>query len=56
MFDGTTKFLDGAPIDQVTLTSFRHSGSTELRRLLEKVTGIYTGSTESLHSESRLQL
>ena len=44
--DGNFRFLDGADMtgNQVAFTSFPRSGNTFLRRYLEEITGIYTGS------------
>ena len=47
MFDGDCKFLDGKDSldgNKIYFTSFPRSGNSFLRRLLEEVTGIATGS------------
>ena len=46
MKDGSLRFLDGEDIrgNQVAFASFARSGNTFLRRFLEQITGIYTGS------------
>lgn len=40
-------FLDGEKIEQVIFASFPRSGNTWLRKLLEVITGIITGSDEN---------
>lgn len=58
MFDGQYRFLDKESIDgqHVNFTSYPRSGNSFLRRYLESVTGICTGSTMSIHQSTSLQI
>jgi len=49
--DNTHKTLDG---NKIALNSFPRSGNTLARGLIEKVTGLATGSTSSLHTSTPL--
>lgn len=58
MFDGDFRFLDGTPYgaNKVCFTSFPRSGNSFLRRTLESVSGVTTGSTVSMHTSTSLQM
>ena len=51
VWDGEFRFLDGESLDgnKIGFTSIWRSGNAFLRRYLELVTGIATGSARSLH-------
>jgi len=49
--DNTHKTLDG---NKIAVNSFPRSGNTLARGLIEKVTGLATGSTSSLHTSTPL--
>ena len=57
-FDGETRFLDGQPNigNKVAFASWPRSGNSFLRRYLELMTGIVTGSDNTLHTNVILQL
>ena len=46
------RFLDGAPISgrRISLNSFPRTGNSFVRRLIEQVTGVATGSLWSIHT------
>ena len=58
MFDGNFRILDGKPIgdNKIAFNTFMRSGNSFLRRFLEQITGIATGSSVSLHTATSLQL
>lgn len=58
MFDGHFRYLDGAAnkSNKVAFCSFPRSGNTFLRRYLELLTGIQTGSDCTLHLSVTLQM
>ena len=57
-WDGEFRFLDGTPLTnkKIAFTCYVRSGSSFLRRYIEQITGITTGSTVSLHSSTALQI
>ena len=57
IWDKEFRFLDGEQIDRrVGFTSFLRSGNSFLRRYIEQISGITTGSTMSLHTATSLQI
>ena len=58
IWDGEFRFLDGESIEgnAVGISSFPRSGNSFLRRFVEQITGIATGSTISLHTSTTLQM
>mmetsp|Transcript_10067 Transcript_10067/g.16974 ORF Transcript_10067/g.16974 Transcript_10067/m.16974 type:complete len:130 (-) Transcript_10067:1029-1418(-) len=44
LFDGQSKFLKGSPVNAISYTSYPRSGNTFLRKYLENITGVATGS------------
>lgn len=58
MWDGEFRFLDGAPLTnkKIGFTSYPRSGNSFLRRYVEQVTGITTGSSISIHTSTSLQI
>ena len=58
MFDGTFRFLDGAPnkSNKIAFCSFPRSGNTFLRRYMELITGIQTGADNTLDVNVCLQM
>ena len=56
--DGMLKFLDGEPIkgDKVCFNSYLRSGNTFLRKYIEMITGVATGSETNNRSPWPLQL
>ena len=55
IWDGEFRFLDGEKIDRrIGFTSYPRSGNSFLRRYVEQITGVTTGSTISLHSSTSL--
>ena len=58
MFDGNFRILDGKPIEnnKIAFNTFMRSGNSFLRRFLEQITGIATGSSVSMHTATSLQL
>lgn len=51
-----TKFLSKDPFENVALACYQKSGSTLLRKYLENITGIFTGSDGDVISELDKQL
>jgi len=52
MFDGKFRLLDGKPLkrgQKVAFDTFPRTGNSFLRRLIEEVTGVYTGANMPLH-------
>jgi hypothetical protein len=58
MFEQEFKLLDGSPnlSNKVAFASFPRSGNTFLRKYCELLTGVQTGSDNSLHLTLDLQL
>ena len=58
MFDGEFRFLDGTSIanDKVGFSSFPRSGNSFLRRYVEQLTGVTTGSCMSIHTSTSMQV
>lgn len=58
MYDGTLRFLDNKPIigNKIALASFPRSGNTFLRKYTDLLTGIHTGSDNTLHVNVQLQM
>ena len=57
MWDKEFRFLDGQTVDRrVGFTSYPRSGNSFLRRYVEQITGITTGSTISIHTSTSLQI
>ena len=57
IWDGEFRFLDGAPIEKrVGFTSYPRSGNSFLRRYLEQLTGVTSGSVIHMHSATSLQI
>jgi len=58
MFDGNCRFLDGEEnqSQKVAFCSFPRSGNTFMRKYLELLTGIQTGSDNTLHVNVCLQM
>ena len=58
MFDGNFRILDGKSIgnNKIAFNTFMRSGNSFLRRFLEQITGIATGSSVSMHTATSLQL
>ena len=58
MFDGKFRFLDGEPNNsqKVAFCSFPRSGNTFLRKYLELLTGIHTGSDCTLDLDVQFQM
>ena len=56
--DGTLRFLDMTPLDgdRISYQTFGRSGSTFLRKYLELITGIPTGSEMNLGSPMTFQM
>jgi hypothetical protein len=58
IFDEPSHFLDNHSKtlnnNKIALNSFPRSGNTMARGLIEKVTGLATGSTSSLHTSTPL--
>lgn len=46
LFSGQAHFLNGSPFQAVSYTSYPRSGNTFLRKYLENITGIATGSDQ----------
>lgn len=44
LFGGQARFLCGAPFQAISYTSYPRSGNTFLRKYLENITGVATGS------------
>ena len=58
IFDGPTKFLDGENIDglRVGIFSYYRAGNTFIRKYMESITGIATGSNMGLENTMVLNL
>ena len=57
VWDGKFRFLDGEKIDRrLGFTSYPRSGNSFLRRYVEQLTGIVTGSNVSIHTGTSLQI
>lgn len=58
IYDGQFKFLDGEPniSQKIAFCSFPRSGNTFLRRYLELLTAITTGSDNTFHVNVQLQM
>lgn len=59
MYDGKYRFLDSStPVSgqKVAYCTFPRSGNSYLRRILESITGVSSGSTVSLHTATTLQI
>jgi len=57
LFDGNSHLCDGAPLDiRVSLTGYVRSGTNYLRRVIEQITGLATGSTTPLSYGTMTQL
>ena len=57
IWDGEFRFLDSQPIERrIGFTSYPRSGNSFLRRYVEQITGITTGSTISIHTSTSLQI
>ena len=57
MFDGEFKFCDGQKLpSKISFSTYPRSGNSFLRKYLEQMTGIPTGSTVSLHTATSLQV
>lgn len=58
IWDGEFRFLDGESNsnNRIGFTSYPRSGNSFLRRYVEQVTGISTGSSISIHTSSSLQI
>jgi len=58
IWDGEYRFLDGQSLshNKVGFTSFPRSGNSFLRRYVEQLTGVTTGSAISLHTSTSLQI
>ena len=62
LWDGTSHFLDQKESllteheNHVTFTSYPRSGNSFLRKYVEQITGIATGSTMPIHVATSLQL
>ena len=58
IWDGEFRFLDGRPFagDKIGFTSFPRSGNSFLRRYVEQITGVTSGSSISIHSATSLQI
>lgn len=58
MFDGQDRFLDGNPRpgNKVAFCSFPRSGNSFLRKYLEKLTGVTTGSDNDIRGNICLMM
>ena len=58
IFDGNFRFLDQSPLPKgrVGFTSYPRSGNSFLRRYIEQITGVTTGSTVTIHTSTALQI
>jgi hypothetical protein len=59
LWEGTDfKFLDGQPIEpnHINFSSFPRSGNSFLRRFIEQISGLSTGSAWGIHSGTILQV
>jgi hypothetical protein len=57
LFDGNARLLDGAPLDvRLSLTGYVRSGTNFSRRVIEQITGLATGSTNSMLYGTMTQL
>jgi len=58
IWDGEFRFLDGQAItgDKIGFTSFPRSGNSFLRRYVEQITGVTTGSATTIHTSTSLQI
>jgi len=58
IWDGEFRFLDGQSIsgNKIGFTSFPRSGNSFLRRYVEQITGITTGSSINIHTSTSLQI
>ena len=56
IFDGKFRFLDkqALPKGRVGFTSYPRSGNSFLRRSIEQITGVTTGSTVTIHTSTAL--
>ena len=56
MWDGEFRFLDRSSIrnKKVGITSFPRSGNSFLRRYIEQITGVTTGSSFDIHASTSL--
>jgi hypothetical protein len=56
LFYGNSHFLDGGSLEgnKIGMTGFPRSGTTFLRKTIEQMTGLATGSTVNLYTSTLL--